>query len=218
MPDDNKDVSPQEGLQKLLDKAKGDAMALAGELYSENYRLRGDKRELKAKVEALEKSLPPDGSVVLSKADSERWEAYKSLGKPDELTKLKAEHVELQGKVAAAERNNTLRSVAEVAGLKADVLSKLVTDAHAFEIKDEKQDGKDIKRAYIVIESDGKKEAKPLVEYAEQAWPEFMPALKPAEEVKGTPYLKQTKGEPPKPPNQIADEKRKLAASGDYAL
>lgn len=217
MPDDPKDDA-QEGLKKLLEKHSNDAMALAGQLHTENFQLREQKRALKAQLDAAEKLKPADGSVVLSKAEAERYDAYKALGKPEELGAIRTERDELKTKVAKAERDSSLRTVAEVEGFDAEVFTSLVTNDQSFEIKEIKKDNQTIKQAFIVIESDGKKESKPLAEFAAEKWSKFLPALKPEPEVKGTPIIKQTKGEPPREADAVAQQKAKLASSGKYQI
>lgn len=222
MPDDPKDDA-HEGLRKLLEKHSNDATALATQLYSDNYQLREDKRKLKEQLADAEKAKPAEGSVVLSKADAERWKAYQELGKPDDLKATVTERDTLKGEVAKAIRTETIRSVAEVAGYNADVLGELAKETQTFAVKEITVDGKTIKQAYIVVEADGKQVEKPLAEFAEANWKSFLPALQPTvtpekRQRQGTPYVPQKQGAPPQPPDQVAAERARLASTGDYSF
>lgn len=153
----------------------------------------------------LEATALPAGHVAVPAADAQLINAYKPLGKPEEITAMRTERDDLKTKVAKSQRLETLRSVAEVEGYDVEVLSELVTDEQSFEIKEVKKDGKEIKQANIIVETDGKKESKPLAEFAQEKWAKFMPALKPADaKPQGTPYVPQKKGAPPKPEDPVA--------------
>jgi len=165
--------NPAEALQKLLDKHKGDAMALAMTLLSENFDLRSKNRDLREKV-------PADGSVVLSKADGERWEKFKALGKKPEdiaaaLTQAEKDTVE----AAKLRRKDNLRDVSDVgyggSKLKLSVLEDLdgkFPDAERPEyvVKEEK-DGK-----AVTVKHGGKE--LPLEQFAKENWADYEPALK----------------------------------------
>lgn len=217
MADDNKDDA-QEGLKKLLEKHNNDAMALAGQLYSENYQLRDKSCTLRAEVEDAKKKLPAEDAVILSKADAERLEAYKALGKPDDLRAALTERDTLKTENAKAQRKDLLRSVADAEGFDVDVFTSLASDDLSFEIKEVKKDGKEFKQASVIIKVGDKQESKPLADYAAEKWQKFLPALKPTEKKEGTPYVPQKKADPPKEPDRVADERKKLISRGDYQL
>ena len=171
--------------QRLLDRYKNDAMALAEKLFSENYHYRDEQRQLKQQLTDLSGKVPAADAVILTGADATAWAAYTALGKPDELKQGLEERTQLQGKLTAQERNELLRGVAETAGYKANVLANLDRIAKAegkalaFEVRDVTVDGKPVKMAYV---KDGDKE-QAITEYAQSNWADFLPALT----VQGTP-------------------------------
>lgn len=161
-----------EGMRALLDKHKGDAMAVVGILYNENFRLRESNRQMKDRQ-------APDGAVVLTGEDVQAWTAYQALGKPADLKTAVEERQTLQGKLAGMERETILRNVAEVAGYKPSVLANLDRIAKAegktlaFDVRETQQDGKPVRMAYV---KDGDKEL-PIGDYANANWSDFLPAL-----------------------------------------
>lgn len=160
------------GMRALLDKHKGDAMAVVGILYNENYSLRESNRQLKARQ-------APEGATVLTGEDAQSWATYQALGKPADLKTAVEERTQLQGKLAGMERETTLRSVAEAAGYKPTVLANLDRIAKAegktltFDVRETQQDGKPVKVAYV---KDGDKELS-ISDYANANWADFLPAL-----------------------------------------
>lgn len=214
--------NPDEGLRSLLDKYKNDALGLATSLYDQTYQLREKNREVRIEIEELKKKLPGDDAVLLTKADVERWEAYKKLGKVEDLKSIITDRDTLKAENAKAQRKELLRKVAEAEGFDPDVLAELATDSLNFEIKEIKdKEGKDIKQAMVIVKDGDKQETKPLADYASEKWAKFMLALKQEQNTKkqeGTRYLLQKKGEPPTPPDRVAEERKALVAKGDYQL
>ena len=97
-------------LEKKVEKREG-----------ENHGLRKERRELRQKVGNLEteletaKGLVPEGSVVVTKADSEALLKYKALGTLEEVGKglkkaatASAEHTATPSHVGKIQRNYTL--------------------------------------------------------------------------------------------------------------
>lgn len=65
----------RDDLKKALDKREG-----------ENKTFRDTVKTLETERDTLKTQLPPEGSLVLNKADSERYNVYKGLGTVDEVT------------------------------------------------------------------------------------------------------------------------------------
>lgn len=170
-------------LQRLLDRYKGDAMALAEKLFSENFTYREKQRQLEQQVTELSGKVPTAESVVLTGADATAWATYKALGKPEDIKQGLDERTKLQGDLATKDRNELIRGVAEVAGYKPSVLAKLDSTAKAegkalgFELRDVTVDGKAAKVAYV---KDGDN-ASPLTDYATTNWADFIPSLTAAQ-------------------------------------
>lgn len=114
----NRNVSPEQGGAQLM---------------ADNAELRADKRTLKAKVEDLEKKVPPDGALVLMGDDAKNWPAISEILKalpegkrtPEELSRLLKEHGTLSDKVATLEKNQLAIEIAEAEDWKVSTLLKL---------------------------------------------------------------------------------------------
>lgn len=179
------------GLQNLLGKHNDNANDVAKLLYTDNY-------ELRDQIRTLKEQLPPAGAIVLAGDDVAAWEAYRALGAPDALTTALEEKDQAQGELATLRRASVLREAAEATGYNANVLTNLDREALAYELREQTQDGKTVKIAYV---KDGEGDAVPLSQYAEQHWTDFLPALRPEESRRapGTPFPRQSghNGTPP---------------------
>jgi hypothetical protein len=172
-----------------VNKRNGDALGLAGALMAENHRLKAERDD-------AVKKLPPADSVVLSKADAERWEAYRKLGKPDELEAAVAERDTLK-------RTATIRDAGEAGGYKPGPLGKLIPADAEISVK-ESTDGKGGKVRTPEITVGGKTQG--LAAYLESEHGDFLSAVKadggdaerkPAP--KGTPPPRDDSRERPRP-------------------
>lgn len=113
---------------------------------------------------------------VLSDDDRAAFEAFKALGKtPAEITAALSASETSATELATLKRDAALRDVAEAAGANVRVLRDRAGDL-AFEIRDEKRDDQNVKVVYV---KDGDT-AKPLREYAEAHWSDYLPVLFPA--------------------------------------
>lgn len=174
---------PAEGLRNALQRANNDAMALAAQLYSENYQLRDRNRQLTA-------TAPAEGSVVLTREQAAQWTAYQQLGAPDALGTQLQQAQQAQQQLTTLQRQQLLGQVAEAAGYKASVLGQLPGAAElAFEVREATVDGKTVKTAYV-RPKDGAEVA--LSAYAQQHWADFLPALavgqQQTQQTQGTPF------------------------------
>lgn len=222
MPDEKDDVAI--GLQKRLEKAGNDAMALAADLYSENYREREANRKLKDEKAELEKKIPAEGSVVLSKADALRWEEYQKLGKVDEVKAAITERDALKTENAGVKREQTLRDVADAMKWNLPVVKRLA-DGLEFEITDGKNEkGEAVKTVQVITITGDKREAKPASEFAEKEWSEFLPSLNKEAEVQkdnGTRFVKQAHNKPAPATTReqaVEAQKQRLVNSNKYQV
>lgn len=193
---DDKDKE-NKNLTALLQRNNGDAMALAAQLLSENAGLRGERRDLRQKVEKTEGRTLKEGEVAISADKARLLTAYEAEGTPEELKKAKSERdafaadkTRLEGEVTTLKTNDAktkhidhLRNVAEVEGYKASVLidRDTQTPGLTYEIRDVVEEGKTVKRAFVKFK-DGEGESaplteKPLGEFAAQKWGDYLPAL-----------------------------------------
>lgn len=132
--------------------------------------------DLKAKrteLDAVKGQLPPEGSVVLSKADAERWASYSALGKPDDLKAAMTERDAFKTDLSGRDRRDSNRSAADAAGYRPGVLEKLLPADAITSVRDVQVDGKAVRTAFVKI---GDSE-RPLSEWASTEHADFMPSL-----------------------------------------
>jgi hypothetical protein len=201
----------QAEVRRQVNAQNGDAISYAVAVLA-------DKERIKAERDELAKKLPPADSVVLSKADAERWEAYRKLGKPDELGAAVAERDTLK-------RTQSIRDAAEAGGYKPGPLGKLIPADAEISVKDGKgEKGEATRTPEITV--GGK--AQPLAAYLESEFGgDILSALKadgkaaetrPAP--KGTPPPRDDSRERPKPGEKTdkeADPRAELLANPAYA-
>lgn len=157
---------PQAGFQALLAKHQSDALAVAAMLYQENYQARERARQLKDELDALRGKVPGEGMVIMPAADADALQAYRAIGKPEDLGKL-------QGELTGLRRDAVLENAARAHGYKIGVLKRLAGDAQ-IEVRETEQNGK---RAPVAYVKDGDGKELPLPDYAKAQWPDFLPAL-----------------------------------------
>ena len=170
----------------ILDRHGSDAIKLAERLATregDNYQLREERRQLREQLAQLQGKLPADGAVVLAGDDATAWEAYRALGKLDELQAALSERETTKSELTTLKRDLELRDVAQIANYKIAVLKQLAGDAQ-FAIKE--ADGKK-----SIVVKDGEKET-PLADYAKARWADFLPALQlaPEKAAIGTPLTR----------------------------
>jgi hypothetical protein len=185
---------PAEGLRNALQRANNDAMALAAQLYSENYQHRERIRQLAA-------AAPAEGSVVLSREQAAQWTAYQQLGAPDALQSTVQQAQQSQQELAGLKRQGAVQAAAAAAGFKPGVLAQLPgADALEFIVKEVEANGTKAPAAFVKGQ-DGAEVA--LASYAQQHWADFLPALAAAAPVPaGTAFPGQQPagGQPPADP------------------
>lgn len=177
---DTADPPPGDGERKpkateILQRYNGDAVRMAEELagvLGDNYKLREQRRDLNGEIATLKPKVAPEGATVLVGDEAAAWAAYRELGAPAEVKGRLDQFGNVQGELTGLKRDATLREVAEVAGYKPAVLARLGADLE-YVVRDATEDGKPVKRAFVVTD----KGERPLVEYAEQQWGDFLPAL-----------------------------------------
>ena len=167
--------NPVAGLQALLAKANGDAMGVAGLLYSENFQYREQLRQLREQLTAAQGRVPAEGTVVLTPEQAKTWAAYQALGTVDVISQGLKEKETALGELGSLRRAATLRDAAAAAGFDPDVLGTLAGSLE-FELRDVTTDGKTVRAAFV---KDGQNQVR-LEEYARQKWEKFTPALIPA--------------------------------------
>lgn len=195
----------QQGLQNLINRQGGTDAAVVL-LYQENHQYRERIRQLEKEVEKTKGQLPKEGEVVLSGKDLEAWKAYQALGDPETVKKLQGELNDTKAALGALQKEQVLRDVAEVSGYKFQVLRNLGAELD-YEIREVEQDGKKAKGVFV---KNGDGQTKPLADYAQEKWTDFLPALKPAEtqappQPAGTRFPTQNPGSPAPQKNLVDD-------------
>lgn len=167
-----------------LEAKFGSAQAALAQLYDENYKLRSDKRDLKKQL--ADATLAED-AVVLTAEEAKVLEAYKALGKPEELKTSLDELGGLKTKVQQGDRAAMIAAAAKAAGWegKESVLVKLIADGDKIELRDETVDGETVKVPYITPAGEGSVPAK-LADHATKEWAAFLPALGATDDEGGT--------------------------------
>jgi len=203
-------VDPEVGFQKTLAKMGGDIGKLAQRLYRDSFKDRETIRGLTAKI-------PPEGALVLHGDELKAFETLKALGKkPEEIRAILDEHAELKSAEAKRATDAHHQELADLCGFNAKVLGdRLAASNIEIEVQEppgkdgnpqKGRDGKPIRVAMVKTEDPSdKRKSKfvPLVDWAAQNWPEYLPALKgstgPPARPNGTPP-DRTNPPPPKPP------------------
>lgn len=191
-------LDPDVSFQRQLDKQNGDGIALARQLFAEIVEARTTLRELKAKA-------PADGAIVLSADEAKALSAYATLGKPEDLRRIKGEHGQLAAELADVRRSEELRGVAEKLGVKFAVLKTLAGTldfTHTVKVRDPKTQ----RETEVLAVKDGDAEPVAFDAYAAQHWADFLPALRggPAADP-GIPPRRQAAPLPPmNPPGDAA--------------
>ena len=155
--------TPQdEGLRNLLNRHNNDWAAMAGNLYTENHKLREKNREHRAELEALKAQVPGDDALVLTGEDRKRFEAYQELGSPDDIRKERERSEQERTQMAAEKRQVMLDKAALQDNLSAESLAKLLREERidAQRVKDGDKEA----TRYVVLQGE-KDEAVPLMDY-----------------------------------------------------
>lgn len=172
-------------VQKLIDAIVG-SQRVAGNA-DEAYRVFAGQLIAKDKrisdLEAKAGQLPDDVKAEL--------DAYRALGKPDELATVKERESTLSAEIAKRAKDETRDKAATVAGLDPQRVRFLQgIDELSFEVKSEERDGKPVDMAYAkYTDADGKEIERPLLEVVGERYAPLFDSLKaqPAK-APGTPF------------------------------
>jgi hypothetical protein len=108
-------------------------------------RLESDLKTKTDRLTELTAKLPPEGGVILSKADAERWAAYQTFGKPEELKTRLAERDTFEQESAGLKAEKHMGEVGRVSGVKTAALARLAPEGTVYEVtKGKDAEGKDI--------------------------------------------------------------------------
>ena len=153
---------------------------IAAERWNDRERVRvaeAETKDLRAKL--------PKGSRVLSEDEGKEYDAYKALSlAPADVKKLQTRATELEAKETERAESELWAEAATIAEFtKPGALAKLgKLEGFRVEVRDEKEDGTPVRRAYAVTGVGDKAERTPLGEYIESNHADFLPALTAGDE------------------------------------
>jgi hypothetical protein len=152
---------------------------------------------------------------VLSKDEAAEWEAYRALGKPEEIQQAALDRARPpQGGDGRPPQGGGLqagRRGARVQGTRAQRLAS--QEKLQIEIREEKVGAKTAPVAYVKgVDDKGKETATKLPDYAAKAWPEFLDSLPIS--TRAAPSTPQ-RGDRAGPPPPIREQPKALYASGN---
>lgn len=219
MPGDNQSQNDNqqgnEGYRNLLTRYNNDLGAVAAELYSQTARLREDRRTLQTQLTELQGKAPAADALILTGTQKDAFEAYKKLGKPDELKTTLAAKTEAEQRLAQYERQESINQAAGTV-FNAKAIARFLPADARIEAADEVKDGKTQKVYSIVTPvAEGEPKRTPLTDWVTAQETELGLSLK-VEPAKPAPTGHGST--PPAGPltvDQIADEKAK---TGQYRI
>ena len=148
-------------LMRLLEKQ--------AELLTDNSQLREQRRTLRQEVTELKSKVAPEGARILTADEAKVYDAYATLGKPDDVKKALEANSTATAELATLKHEKHIALVAEASGFRPAVLAKLAGDLD-IQVRPVK-DGQPI----VVVVADGQETA--LADYAQTNWADFLPAL-----------------------------------------
>ncbi|HEY7234900.1 MAG TPA: hypothetical protein VH539_12170 [Gemmatimonadaceae bacterium] len=171
----------------MLNRHKGNAIRALQHTTRELERVRNRNRELEASLAEARKTVPADGSVVLSAADGKRWEAFAKLGKEADVIEKSLKDLD------ALKVQNKQRSFAEaVAAAAADlgwnpdalpmILEREHLAAEMREVTVQNDDGEREKIELLHVRPDGKADApwEVVDQYLAREHAKYLPILETA--------------------------------------
>ena len=213
LPDDVLD-----GLRNLVeDKADGDKDNALRLLYNDNKNLRDANRRLKERQ-------PSDDAVVLTGDEAERYqslEGTKDAAPLEALTARAEENAGAQERLQELERKETLRTVADAAGITNLDAFKGIANGEVFDVREEEgEDGETVQRAFVA--PDEETDAVPLEDYEpfEPYHASLFGGQQPEEQEDDSPTFPEQKpgGNPPSDGVTKDEISQRKAESGEYRL
>jgi len=165
----------------------GSAETALAKVIEENFKLREQRRELKAKA-------APEGAVILQGEEASLWKTYRELGKPDEIRTALQDRDQIKATLAKQTRDSNVSEAGKIHGFDSDALLDLWGTDDIEITQTTGKDGKSAKQA-SVKGADGK--LVPFPDFIAQKWPKLAAKLK-ADSTGDTPTSRQP---PPKNPN-----------------
>lgn len=161
--------------ERLLKRFRGRAVEAIGHMSDENRRMRDERRAADAKLAEFTAA----GVVVLKGDDAKAYEAYKALGKPDEI-KIKLDELPaLKTKVTESERRTASHDAAKHLGWNPEATAGMIVDKQLEVTLVDGKDaaGKDIKIPHVRPTADPKAVPVPLAKWQTDNASYLTPAL-----------------------------------------
>lgn len=162
----------------LADLKSGDSSTVDATLTHLIERQQDRIAELSSELDTVRGKLPAEDAVVLTADEAKTLEAYRALGKPEEITKKIESGDEAAKKLADRESSESWEKAATAHGYKPTVLGPLAKkDGLAVvEMKTVQPEEGDALEVAIVRQGE-KGESTRLDDYAKEHWSDFLPAL-----------------------------------------
>lgn len=230
MADDKNDrdrLTPEElrAQAEAIVEKRGAVQAVTG--YLDDLRTERDRRRTaETELADLKKTAPKDGQVVLTKEDQVELEAFRALGKPDEVKGRLDKATELEQEKQQRDRADALAKATKAAGYGEDAPQTLTElkalDGAAFDVKEEKQGEETVTVPYVTLAGEGERPQK-LDAFLEEKHPAIRRALMTEDSqgsTNGGPsYPSQRSGEE-RPKGKVTDEdlRRATEQTASYTL
>jgi len=224
--DDSQQQPPQaplpddvlDGLRNLVEgKADGDKDNALRLLYNDNKNLRDANRRLKEEQ-------PGDDAVVLTGDEAERYQSLEGTDDAEPLEALKShaeENAGAQERLQELERKETLRTVADAAGITNLDAFEGITNGEVFDVREEtSEEGETVQRAYVA--PDEETDPVPFEDYDpfEPYHASLFAGQQPEEQESDSPTFPEQKpgGNPPSDGVTKEEIRQRKAESGAYRL
>ncbi len=168
------------GLKLMKDNRKYRERARAGD-FPGKAAMEEELREAQGEAERLRGMVLPAGHKAVPDADAALIDAYKKLGKPEEVAEALKKKGELETEKTERERLDSYSGIASRNGLKGKLLAKLARTEN-FEVMEREEDadddsGEKVKVAYARVAGDDKAPWVKLSKFVEQNLADYGPAL-----------------------------------------
>lgn len=139
----------ERGFNNLLERFGNNPRRVAEHLYRQDYKHRENLRLARTENEQLRTQLPKNGARTVDKQTARDLEAYRKLGKPQELATLLANGRKAEQDLQARTKDDTIRDVAELTGWNYKALKGAASDVE-YTIKEVDANGQKQRQAFVV--------------------------------------------------------------------
>jgi hypothetical protein len=223
--DDKDYTAPGERLDPQRVKSEeGSWESAARRLAHKLNKVESDNADLRAERRQLREQTPDDDAVVLKGDEAERYRELEGTEDAEPLETLKTraeENASAQERLQELERKETLRTVADAAGITNLDAFEGITNGEVFDVREETgEEGETVRRAYVA--PDEETDAVPLEDYDpfEPYHASLFAGQQPEEQESDPPTFPEQKpgGNPPSDGVTKEEIRQRKAESGAYRL